>query len=766
MKETLKLEPVLIWYGLLNCDREALSIFLALFEDSNGLSLLSDKLSDVKDKAKKVYVKSSSKEEPSFTDSDKKDNFSKRIEKTAFKIEESGLSNDALRAALWKRILNVLRLESDGMMSPRDIKRYCDEIASIIINNASSQLRKETESAIQKINPLKKRSSAFLSFESAIEYLFAKITKEAIEQDDKIIKSIEKEIYNLDTQILDQSGVSNLTDIAITKTLLTGGSLLGLMGGVQVAGFGAYIMAAQVSAIIPLVGGKTLVSLLFVLANPFFVIPAIVATGAISNKSLEKSIKQSFGTIISTLLVMQGMIKKPMSCESEEFLKQYNQHIEIVYESGVLKIAPNHQSATIKAMLSDVSEPNISVADKNLLHSTIKIEKEDNRQVLKISSPSSQNLDNVVIAGLTVSDFIYDIAAIDPNVIEATDFARKADISDVFEFSIFSETLSSISEASLRGHHANLMGYTAERLVASRLVKDGHVVEIPSSASQPGYDLLVDGNEFQVKCIEPDNVHILDKHFDKYPETPVFVNSEMASVIEERVPEWAELVFYVGGYTHEKASGLLAQSIDAGQELDDYEILSSVALVSLVRNAIDWKRGEQSIQSATFNIAVDSISKGGMAIAGGIAGSGLGMLLFGPAGSYIIGGVSTVYGATQGNVITNRIDKFLDPEREVKLRSLSNSLLDRCNDELLKKITLLDKKISLLSNDGISSYIRYRFLWDKICFKISIERNKGLIINESMPATKKIFKAIKLASQSTVHSYCLQKNYKEIAVAL
>ncbi|MDA0967470.1 MAG: hypothetical protein O2970_11005, partial [Proteobacteria bacterium] len=32
--------------------------------------------------------------------------------------------------------------------------------------------------------------------------------------------------------------------------------------------------------------------------------------------------------------------------------------------------------------------------------------------------------------------------------------------------------------------------------------------------------------------------------------------------------------------------------------------------------------------------------------------------------------------------------------------------------------------------------------------------------------TKKIFKAIKLASQSTVHSYCLQKNYKEIAVAL
>ena len=145
----------------------------------------------------------------------------------------------------------------------------------------------------------------------------------------------------------------------------------------------------------------------------------------------------------------------------------------------------------------------------------MEIGKENDQQILKIHPPSILTLDNAAIAGLTLSDFIYDMAAIDPRVIEATDFARKADISDVFQFSLFAESLRGLSEASFRGHHANLTGYTAERLVASQLVKDGHVVEIPDSASQPGYDLLIDGNEFQVKCVEPRLLRI-------YPDLPGF----------------------------------------------------------------------------------------------------------------------------------------------------------------------------------------------------------------------------------------------------
>jgi hypothetical protein len=121
--------------------------------------------------------------------------------------------------------------------------------------------------------------------------LMSKITKEAIEQDTNIISGIEQEISKLDDQIIKESGASNLTEGAIGKTLVASGSLLGLMGGVQAAGFSAYMMAAQASAIIPLIGGKTLVSLLFVVTNPFFVIPAIIGTGVISNNSLQQFLK-------------------------------------------------------------------------------------------------------------------------------------------------------------------------------------------------------------------------------------------------------------------------------------------------------------------------------------------------------------------------------------------------------------------------------------------------------------------------------------------
>ena len=762
----MRINKGLIWDGLLNSDRETLSIFIALFEDSKGLSLVSDKILDVKSKTQKLYESSFSKSETQVMPDDIKDHFSQRIEKTAKTIYESELSDEALKTALWEQLLNALRLNNNDFMSPRDITRHCDDIANCMVQNATVQKNKESKTFTQKINPSKKTKSDTLSFENAVEYLVSKITEEAIEQDANIISGIKQEISTLDNQIIQESGASNLTEGAISKTLVTSGSLLGLMVGVQAAGFSAYIMAAQASAIIPLVGGKTLVSLLFVVTNPFFVIPAVIGTGIVSNNSLEKSIKQSFAMIVSTMLLMRGMIKEDKIFETEKLLGHYKEHIAAISQNPALRKVIKNKTREEWPALANVELPSISVKEQSLLTSKVEVQNKNGQQILKIYPSSIKNIDNAAIAGLTFADFIYDVAAIAPQVVEATDFARKADISDVFEFSIFSEGLAGLSEASLRGHHANLMGYTAERLVASQLVKDGHVVEIPTSSSQPGYDLLVDGNEFQVKCIEPENFSILERHFDKYPDTPVFVNSELADVVAEKSPDWSDLVFYVGGYTHEKASGMLTQAIEAGQELDDYEILSSVAVVSAVRNTLDWQKGDQTFQSATFNIALDSLSKGGMAIAGGVAGTGLGMLLFGPAGAYVLGGVSTVFGATQGNILTNQLDKFLDPDREEKLCRLSNELLETCNVELKKKIDLLDQKISVLSNEGISAYVRYRLTWDKIACQIAVKRHEASIKASTFNGTKKIFKALKLASESTVHPYCLQKQYVEIADTL
>lgn len=62
--------------------------------------------------------------------------------------------------------------------------------------------------------------------------------------------------------------------------------------------------------------------------------------------------------------------------------------------------------------------------------------------------------------------------------------------------------------------------------------------------------------------------------------------------------------------------------------------------------------------------------------------------------------------------------------------------------------------------------MRYRFAWEKLSFQIAIKRHEALIKNKSDNGAKKIFKALRLASESTVHPYCLQQQYVEIASTL
>ncbi len=95
----MKTETTLIWDGLLNSDRETLSIFIALFEDSKGLSLVSNKILDVKSKTQKLYESSLSKSGNQVMPDDIKDHFSQRIEKTAKTICESELSDEALMSS-------------------------------------------------------------------------------------------------------------------------------------------------------------------------------------------------------------------------------------------------------------------------------------------------------------------------------------------------------------------------------------------------------------------------------------------------------------------------------------------------------------------------------------------------------------------------------------------------------------------------------------------------------------------------------------------
>ena len=101
---------------------------------------------------------------------------------------------------------------------------------------------------------------------------------------------------------------------------------------------------------------------------------------------------------------------------------------------------------------------------------------------------------------LTVGDLLYDISRIDPQVLEATDFARTEDLSNVFEYSFFADRVSGRREAAYEGSISNQQGYVAERIAAQQQQSMGKEVEIPKDSNQEGYDLLINGQKFQVKC--------------------------------------------------------------------------------------------------------------------------------------------------------------------------------------------------------------------------------------------------------------------------
>ena len=124
--------------------------------------------------------------------------------------------------------------------------------------------------------------------------------------------------------------------------------------------------------------------------------------------------------------------------------------------------------------------------------------------------------------GITFGDLIYDIVRIDPTIVEAADFARAADLSEIPSFVHFADRLSELPASTFDGNISQIQGYVAEHLVAQSLRSQGVEVEFPKSSSQAGYDLIVNGTQFQVKCLSsPSGVN---EHLVKYPDIPVFVN--------------------------------------------------------------------------------------------------------------------------------------------------------------------------------------------------------------------------------------------------
>lgn len=125
-----------------------------------------------------------------------------------------------------------------------------------------------------------------------------------------------------------------------------------------------------------------------------------------------------------------------------------------------------------------------------------------------------------------MGDVIYDYIRINPEVVHAVEFSRSADVDSVLSFARFAAAKADLTGASLGGLQNGLQGYVAEELVAEHLTAQGHDVVFPGSANNPGWDLSVDGQHFQVKCLAGSSG--IYEHFHDYPDIPVIVNADLA----------------------------------------------------------------------------------------------------------------------------------------------------------------------------------------------------------------------------------------------
>jgi hypothetical protein len=303
---------------------------------------------------------------------------------------------------------------------------------------------------------------------------------------------------------------------------------------------------------------------------------------------------------------------------------------------------------------------------------------------------------------LTVGDFLYDLARIDPLVLEAADFASAADIGSRLTFAEYCSRHESLSDLAEAGSLSRLKGYVAERVVAQNLAASGHDVSLPGTANNEGWDLLVDGREFQVKCVK--SASAVREHLAAYPGIPVIVNAELAEALGETPGVYVDPTLSL-----EAVTARTSEALEGGAEVLDFEIPWTAFVATTVSHAVLYSRGLVDLQSLPLSIGAETAGRVTGGALGKLAGTGVGLLLFGPAGGVIGALAGAVGGGMSGRRLTAGIMRRLaarSSEARARTRELAGALVEA----VTRKIGVWEEKVGRVGDvspgDPVSNEIR------------------------------------------------------------
>ena len=761
---------VLAGFGALS--RRELADLVAVFEDTTLFNVVAGRIRDL----------TAHHGDNDSTEADAV--FERRLKETSDAVFASDRSDAVLRLQLWHSTREAFGLEAAVPLAARTANLRAAEVAqgaADALRDAILQGEEDSEeegSGSGALGRIRSRVGQWLStrgpadFSEVVGVQASRMLAEAAEAgllDDAtreaLIERVREQLENAPPELRDQSVEHALKagDATALTVLTTGSSLVGLGVAVELAGFGAYILAAKASAILPFIGGKAAVSGLAVLANPLFIVPMVLGGGALANRQVRKSARVKLASSLAVQMALTGLSsgRTGLARCLDDFRSLTGRDVET---AGIGSARFDNRKIDLIGDLAGNPLPTTPGRPPEALDRPPTGETLDGLEQVLFPDRKGVAAEAMVVGGLTVGDIVYHAVAIDPQVIAAADFSRTEDLSGIFDFGVFADRLQDLEGAALTGAENQLRGYVAEQLVATRLQEQGHQVEWPERANNEGFDLVVDGIDCQVKCLN--DVSGLVEHFKNSPDIPVYVNAELADRIRESDYEWADRVSFIEGYDRETAETIMQQSLAAGAALDDLNVPVFAVAVSAARNVHAWWQGSLSLQDLPFEVAVDGAVKGGLTAAGGFAGQSIGLLLFGPAGAVVfgaLGGTGALFGSGWAR---ERLDRMLVAEWVRGLDEPTEDFRVALKAAMRRKLDILRDKLERLDTaDGdLVVWIRARLRDNAVAIAEGIAELEFDAVTRAQPSRAKTL--LRLMKDTGVHPWAVRTELARLAESL
>ena len=768
------LQPEDILTGIGSADRKLLATLIALFEDSKLSKRIRGKSGELLTNINNVWNRYSGNES-SFDDVRSEPGLAEKLltveSKLNYWLDEKTFSDDDLRLIIWIYLRDALNLDPALPLSQRSLKRHAGQITAATVHvydppKFSDKVSKIFSRSTEKDSEPKVTLDDIVIpvLTEMMEAAFSEKSGMNEESRRMLYEEIRSSLTDLDddeqSQILDSIGSKEFNDTAIRKVLLTGGGLFAFGSAVNIAGFSAYILAAKASAFIPLVSGPALVSFVSVLSNPVTMIGGTAAAALWASNKADSNIKAALAIKVVSLLTLQGLSNRDHMWIYKGKVLSGFLGIDRINEFGelpdkVISVYRNQWRSAEKKLKSPPHEVDQSVSD--LMDQPI----EALYPYLEKKSELRAELHKTAwVTGLTIGDITYSLAVIDPTVMEAADFSRLADLGEQLSFAEFSQVISQMVPSSHLGAVSNLKGYVAEHVVAQQLVLQGHEVELAGTTNEAGWDIIVDGEKFQIKSLSSSGG--IRTHFNEY-DYPIIANSELQGQIP---PDLEDRVFFVDGFSDEVVSHVTQRSLNHGADAFEPDVPLYAIGVSTAFVIRDYRTGKLRSDQAMEQVLVDGGTRVGLATMGGFLGSGIGLVVYGPAGALIWGALMPILAQSQTTFVKNKVQGFVKTkeliEWEKNLKESADQLIEKILIILDEKIERLRKRFRQFGLDVISEYIKGRVTDDgRYLHEMKMEI-KGIRDNTKLTEEEKAIKILRFLAHSTIHPV----KYQEELVAI